>query len=56
MIPNIENQHVETAVRVRKRFGKAFVEADVKSFASRARSKLIGIIGKIGVDPNAVLL
>ena len=37
----IVNQQVETAVWVGKRFGKAFVEADANSFASRARSSLL---------------
>jgi len=39
MIPNIE-----TSVRVGKRFGKAFVEADAKSFAIRAS----GLLQQIG--------
>src|SRR6516162_7177648 len=39
--PEHRNQHVETGVWVGKRFGKAFVEADAKSFASRARSSLL---------------
>src|SRR6516165_8474705 len=39
--PEHRNQHVETAVGVGKRFGKAFVEADAKSFASRARASLL---------------
>jgi hypothetical protein len=41
MIPNIE-----TAVWIGKRFGKAFVEADAKSFASRARPRLTGSPGR----------
>src|SRR5215471_7086568 len=39
--PEHRNQHVKTAVWIGKCFGKAFVEGDGKSFASRARPSLL---------------